>query len=274
MPLQVQGSIDGIAVYEPLVTVPADGEVLTAAGLADTAVALGRRIEETRLTQANPWLRCTVFDDFLHKARNDVGDQITCDTPWTMNGTLDSNITLGSGTVGANEGGVFRVSNTSGSGATFRIYKDFDALRYENFKRIVVRVQTSVVQANHDLEIGFLRSTSELPWNTDAPRDAISFGFLGTSNWRLRTNDGTTDGVTTSSVPVSINTWYTLDLRYDGVTAELYVDGALAASRTTTLPAGTLTATPQIKFATGTSGTRRVDFDFFYFRGDLPGRSF
>jgi hypothetical protein len=262
--------------YSSQIPVPLDGEYANNVALGAMVLPVANRVEYLRQRiETAPWTRAVIFDDFSKIAQADA-DRVFSDTVWSMSGTKDANITLVDGSAGADEFGVMRIQDTSGSGATFRIYKSFDAFRFVNFRRMVARVRTSVVQANHDLEIGMLRSTVELPWDTSVPSSALSFGFQGAAApWKLRTNDGTTNGQTNSAIPVVASTWYVLDLRYDGASqADLYVNGVLAATRNLTLPVGTLTGTPQLKFATGTTGTRNVDVDFIYFEGATPNRVF
>lgn len=105
MPTQIQGLVT--PVYEPVVTVPATSEVITEAGLTDTALALANRIEFVKeqviSEQDSPEAFALLREDFWGSLHDSGAQQLYADLMWR---TVDSGspVIIGEGGTSKNPG--------------------------------------------------------------------------------------------------------------------------------------------------------------------------
>jgi hypothetical protein len=133
------------------------------------------------------------------------------------------------------------------------------------FSRAACRVQMSATDSG-GLEFGLLNVSAIFLGH--AANDGISWVFdpSASPNWRLRSNDGSTNTFTDSGIAVSGSTRYHLEIEKSGSNWVGRIDGAALTTRDSDLPADSLLVRLSSVLLFGTTGTRRTDIDFMLSR--------
>ncbi len=191
-----------------------------------------------------------LFDDFLQPwipgTAITNGPVAQTPSPWQA-AIIDSGATIAVNTtagIGAN--GVLTIADaTASEGAAVYGQKSFQLTAGKKFW-MEARVRTDDVTDNA-IQFGLTDVTAstnpEDLWTTTAA-NVIAFGLLDGSAYPQllsdKSNSGTSAQAQTNRI-MTVNTWHTLAIYYDGVNLRTYVDGKLAhlwASASTTIPTG------------------------------------
>lgn len=214
---QIQGDV--LPVYEPVITIAEDGEVLTQAQIKDTALALANRIEFVKQSIPQftdfPEKLVIVTDDFLHvqtgsKTSADTGI-FHGDTPWFMTVTGDIRL-QNEGSIGSDNPGVLVVDSTAGSGGTVNFSKfassAIKGCAGSSFYRAVCKVRPlDPDAAAQKFEFGFQTTGGGVGIDTSNV-GALSFlhDFTISNNWLVKTSAAAVSSRTVVDTGVPVTT--------------------------------------------------------------------
>lgn len=273
MPTQVQSLIDGFPVYEPIVSVPSTGEVVTQNALSDTAVALGRRIEWVKSRAELAYKRSIANEDFIALGATDSVGYVW-DERW-QDSNVSANFVI-SNLVAENDsvGGV-RFSNSTGSVANGCLRKSNRLCTFDAALRAVARVRFGSTASGMGWEHGFSNNSQAAIASVSGDRHCVSAIYepSANANFRLRVDDGSATLYYASSIAPALNTWYQLAVEKVAGAWTLYIDGVQQAVASSGAPGGTAFANIFWKVNTPNSGANRtVDADFVSAEINAAGR--
>jgi hypothetical protein len=182
-------------------------------------------------------------------------------------------VATGSGTIAATVGvanhpGIYTLSTGTTSGSTQRIDLTAEAYLPADIDSIQGIIRPTVI-TSAKYRFGLLVSTGTLGEGSDGVY--FSFSPADSANWRAITESGGVKTATNTTVAVTANNWYFLELRrLSNGNWEFYVNNVLEATHSTNIP----TAANEVTFvAENTAAANKtLDVDWFYVRSKQLGQ--
>jgi uncharacterized protein YejL (UPF0352 family) len=230
MPIDVAGSIFGLS-YEAVVPVLATTDVITQVGLADTAVALGNRIEFIRKfvpgASDKPDRFYVARDDFS-SGRYDAGDSaIYSDMTWKTAVTGAATASVGGGDA-KHPGLLLQTILTSTTHAYFIGSSTANPLRFDHIvsSTWVMAVNEAGVNVASSFAVGYKEDANVVNGGTDALEVIYQ---PSSANWQIISRRASAQTTINTGVPVVFNEY--IVVRVDKNTASndlsVFINGAL-----------------------------------------------
>lgn len=227
MPTQVQTLIE--PVYEAVVEVPADAEVITEASLINTAVALGNRIEFLKQLQSDttdePERFFIVRDDFGCALYDGALSVVYSDHLWR---TADvGSPTITSVANSAKNPGLFRVTCATSD----EFYMGLNDAASHPFGMITTQLLSMVLKVSDDagnlasnMTIGLKKDYSLSNGGTDS---LLLFYSVASPNWQLIVRKASVQVTHDLGVAVDYNKFITCKFVKNGNGYDVYIDGVM-----------------------------------------------
>ena len=137
--------------------------------------------------------------------------------------------------------------------------------------RFLVRPRTSIADVR--IHIGMVEAANVANMNEDHDGAFFSFDPAQSANWRTITRNSATKTGNNSSVAVTLNNWYLLEMRKKGTDIEFLINDTVAQTHTTNLPLETLTAwTAKYGIINTAAASKIVDAGYFHIIRKLKQR--
>jgi len=274
VPTQLQGDIDGVDVYEPIVQCISDGEVITSPAMADPLVSLGRRIDWVKNRVAeffeDPFTVSEIKDDFSNvKDFGSPESVLISDSGIWGRSNLGAFRALTSGApLDSDHFGALEWINDQGSAALFKQ----TAYPVGSLEKMICHVWIATPDTStFGFEFGLTQGTATTLNTTGVHAFTAQWDTNNSANWTVRT--GNTGGNTRldTGAAVTFDAWNRLELVNDASTLKMRINGGAFTTAVGTLPTLTTPLTPILRFS-GNSSSNPIYIDAVYWKFVTAGR--
>jgi hypothetical protein len=266
MPTDIAGSVT--PEYTAVIPVPNDGEYANHAALSAALLPIANRAEYLfQLAEGRAFNSPRFTEDWLGMYHDTGASRVHGDSgPWIYDESGAGFALAGGAISSAADCGILLAQNASGSALSMRLRKHGGA-RLIALKQFSFRLGLTSL-ANQSFEIGLFNSAGSSVLGS-GENAGIGVSYIASLSANIRAL-GVTGGAytyTDSGVPMTLN--QTLcDILYNGVTWELFIDGA-GPFAFAGLPATSTALTPAIRFGSTNTGTRQFFFDMVHARWEV-----
>lgn len=263
MPTDISGGVT--AEYTEAIPVPLDGEYANSTALQNMVLPIANRVEY--LNQgliATPFERPVIREDWL--ACEKVGALVHGDSgPWNYAESgvaFDTPIESTSGLVSGSSGMMF-LQNASGSAAVVQ-FKKKCLISRNQIRQISFRFNMPSTAANQAVQLGMFFGGSTAIGSGDTSGIGLIYDPAVHANFRTVGVSGGVYTYTDTGIPPAANTHYQVDIIQTAALAiSMNIQGS-GAYGFSGLPLAGSSLSPDCRFGTIDSGTRRFNWDLFY----------